>query len=362
MDNLTGNLDSRGSDAILNFDIHLHPPPRGVAGNVPRPLFSFPFRGTPRIFSGDGLEVTADRALLWRLSASRIWTLDRPRVLGILNITPDSFSDGGQNLDVKNALRAGERMLALGVDGLDIGGESTRPGAHRVDATEQMRRVVPVIAELRKSLGNAFAITIDTTLSAVAAAALDAGADAINDVSAGDDDPAIFTLAARRSCGLVLMHRLRPPANDSYSTAYAQPPPYPEGVMETVRSFLKAKSENAKSAGVWKEAIAIDPGLGFGKSVEQNLELIRRTGELASLGYPVLSGISRKSFTARAAGLPADTPPAQRVAASVHLSVEHFRAGARIFRVHDVGEHVEALTAAFRDRPSDQGIQHGTGR
>jgi dihydropteroate synthase len=291
--------------------------------------------------------VSSSSPHIWRLSRSCAWTLDRPRVLGILNITPDSFSDGGVHARAEDALRAAARMLELGADGLDIGGESTRPGASRISAEEQIARVIPVIRAVRTTLGNASAITIDTTLAAVAAAALDAGADAINDVSAGQDDPNMFALAAQRSCGIVLMHRLRPPAHDAYSTKYAAPPDYPRGVVESVREFLKQRSENARRSGIAPESILIDPGLGFGKSVEQNLELLRRTPALRGLGFPVLSALSRKSFTARAAGLPDDAPPASRVTASVALSVAHLLSGARVFRVHDVGEHVQALRAAW---------------
>lgn len=291
--------------------------------------------------------MTAPLAQTWRLSHSREWTLNQPRVLGILNVTPDSFSDGGLHVDTTDALRAAERMLALGADGLDIGGESTRPGAQRIDTHEQIRRVVPVIHALRARLGDSWALTIDTTLAPVAQAALDAGADAINDISAGADDPDMIPLAASRACGIVLMHRLRMPARDSYSTAYIHAPEYPGGVLASVQNFLMERSENAMRAGIRQECILLDPGLGFGKSVEQNLELIRRTPRLLESGFPVLSAVSRKSFTARAAGLPDQSPPTNRVHASVGLSVAHLHAGARIFRVHDVAEHVQALRAAW---------------
>ena len=284
----------------------------------------------------------------WRLSDSRSLTLDRPRLMAILNVTPDSFSDGGRYPTLGDAVRAAEAALADGADLIDVGPESTRPGSRPVDAAEQIRRAAPVIGAIRRSLGDAFPITIDTTLEPVARASLDAGADAINDVSAGRDHDALFELAAERRCGIILMHRLRHAAGDSLSTAYAQPPRYAgsAGVVGAVRAFLHERARIAVASGVGREGIAIDPGLGFGKSVEDNLALIARTRELTTLGFPVVSGISRKSFTARAAGLPDDTPPEARAIATVGLSVAHLLAGAAIFRVHDVRIHAQALPAA----------------
>lgn len=286
---------------------------------------------------------------VWRLSPRHALSLDRPRVLGIVNVTPDSFSDGGEHASVEAALRGAERMLDEGADGLDVGAESTRPGAVRVSAAEQIARAAPVVSALRRSLGDGFAITIDTTLCEAASAALDAGADAVNDVSAGVEDAGMLGLCAARKCGIVLMHRLRPPGADVFSHQYAQAPEYAGNVVDAVRGFLAERAEAAVRAGVARDGIVLDPGLGFGKSVEQNLELIARTGEIAGLGYPVMSGISRKSFTAAAAGMdPAKTPPRERGHATVGLSVMHWIRGARIFRVHDVREHVEALRAAAR--------------
>ena len=288
---------------------------------------------------------------VWRLSAGRSVAIDRPCVLGIMNVTPDSFSDGGEHASVEAALRGAERMLAEGADGLDVGAESTRPGAARVSAAEQIARAAPVIGALRRSLGDGFAITIDTTLCEVAAAALDAGADAVNDVSAAMEDAGMLRLCAARKCGIVLMHRLAPPGRDVFSHQYAQAPEYAGNVVDAVRGFLAERAAAAVLAGVDRAGIVLDPGLGFGKSVEQNLELIARTGEIATLGYPVMSGISRKSFTAAAAGMdPAKVPPRERVDATLRLSVLHWMSGARIFRVHDVREHVGALRTV-RTRP-----------
>jgi dihydropteroate synthase len=272
-------------------------------------------------------------------------SLDRPRVIAILNLTPDSFSDGGTLLTADAALDAARRAASEGADALDLGGESTRPGATRVPADEQIRRIVPVVLAIRES-GLTIPISIDTTLAPVAEAALNAGADAINDISAGRDDPAMFALAAARGAGLILMHRLRAPADDQYSDRYPAPPAY-DDVVHDVRDFIRARAELALSAGVSRESIVVDPGLGFGKSVEQNVELIRRTGELAVLGYPVLSGVSRKSFVGRVAANGGEPAPAsQRDAASIAFSIAHLLRGARLFRVHAVRAHREALDSA----------------
>lgn len=286
---------------------------------------------------------------VWQLSPARSLTLDQPRVLGILNLTPDSFSDGGAYADADAALRAAAAMLEQGADGLDIGAESTRPGATRISASEQIARAVPIIAAIRRTLGDGFAISVDTTLCDVARAALEAGADAVNDVSAGTEDPALLSLCAERRCGIILMHRLLPPGSDVFSHQYTNPPEYAENVVVCVREFLAARASAALAAGVPKASIVLDPGLGFGKTVQQNLDLIARTRELAALGYPILSGISRKSFTAAAIGAdPATLPPCERIHATVGLSVTHLLAGASIFRVHDVREHVHPLRAAVQ--------------
>lgn len=299
-------------------------------------------------------------ARVWGITDGKEWSLDRPRILAILNLTPDSFSDGGELSTVDSACRAAEAALVAGADGLDIGGESTRPGAARIPAAEQIRRTTPTIEAIRRRVGDGPVITIDTTLSEVARAALDAGADAINDVAAGLEDDAMLPLAAARRCGIILMHRLAPPGEDVYSHRYAQAPSYEAagGVVAAVEAFLRERAEAAMRAGVERDRIVIDPGLGFGKTVEQNLELIRQTPRLAKLGWPVLSGLSRKSFVARAAGLDPDRhPPRERVSATVGLSVAHALLGASIFRVHDVGEHVGALRAAA----ATQSVRHGDG-
>lgn len=284
----------------------------------------------------------------WTLSPSRSLALDRPRIVAILNLTPDSFHDGGVIRSPDDALAAAERAVAEGADILDLGGESTRPGAHYIGAKEQLGRVLPALAAIRHRLD--VPITIDTTSAAVAAAALDAGADAINDTSAGLDDPETLPLVAGRNCGIILMHRLRKPAADSYSDRYREPPRY-DDVVKHIRAFLADRAGAAIAAGISPQSIVVDPGLGFGKTVEQNLDLIRRTPEIASLGYPVVSGLSRKSFVGRAQGLEESTP-AQRLPGTIALSIAHERAGARLFRVHDVGAISQALRAAAVVLPS----------
>jgi dihydropteroate synthase len=198
------------------------------------------------------------------------------------------------------------------------------------------------------------AISIDTTSAEVAAAALAAGAHIVNDVSAGEDDPRMFGMCAAAGCGLVLMHRLRRPADDSYSHQYVTAPTYGD-VVVAVRDALARRAEAAVAAGVARESIAIDPGLGFGKSVDDNWLLIRRLDEIASLGYPVLAGASRKSFVGAAAGV---SDPRQRDAASAEAAVECARRGAAILRVHDVAIHRDALAAwrrTERNTPACQG-------
>ncbi|MCH8509882.1 MAG: dihydropteroate synthase [Phycisphaerales bacterium] len=276
--------------------------------------------------------------------------VDRPRLLTILNLTPDSFADGGRLPTPAHAAEAARRAADAGADALDMGAESTRPGAARVLADEQIRRLVPAIEAVRAA-GIDLPITADTTLAPVARAALDAGADAINDVAAGAEDHAILALAAERRCAIILMHRLAPPAADRYSDRYDAPPDYPDGVVPAVRSFLEARAAAALAAGVPADRIVLDPGLGFGKSVDQNLELIRATPDLCRLGHPILSALSRKSFVGRA-GLGQDSDPSQRLPATLALSVLHLHAGARLFRVHDTAEHRQALDAAWRCLPT----------
>lgn len=277
--------------------------------------------------------------------------------MGILNVTPDSFSDGGAYADAPAAAAAAFAMHAAGADIIDIGGESTRPGAQPVPPDEQIARVVPAIRAIRAdaAAGTRLLITIDTASAHVAQAALDAGADAINDVSAGEADPAMLPLAARLSRGIVLMHRLAPPSADRYSDQHAATPAYPGPVVHVVARYLAARAAAALAAGIPARGIVLDPGLGFGKSVEQNLELIRGTKRLTALGYPVLSAASRKSFVGRVS-LGRDSTPAERVPGSVAFSIAHLLYGALIFRVHDCPQHVPALRAAWALLPTPNAL------
>jgi dihydropteroate synthase len=276
----------------------------------------------------------------WLIAPGRALTLDQPRILGVLNVTPDSFSDGGRHRGVDEALAHALRMIDEGASIIDVGGESTRPGAARVPAAEQIDRTALVIEAI--AARSTVPISIDTTSSEVAAAALDAGASIINDVSAGRDDDRMLPLAGSRGCGLILMHRLFPPGEDRYSDRYEKPAEYGD-VVADVRAFLMLRVASAIDAGVEARAIVIDPGRGFGKSVAQNYELIARIGELVATGHHVLSAASRKSFIGAVSGV---EQPADRVAGSVAISVAHWLAGVRLFRVHDVAAHREALAVA----------------
>ena len=279
-------------------------------------------------------------AQMWRVGPRRTLRLDQPRLIGVLNVTPDSFSDGGANATVTAAVDHAASMLAQGACVIDIGGESTRPGAGRVEAAEQIDRTVRVIEALRRRSDTL--ISIDTTRAAVAEAALDAGADIINDVSAGTEDEGIFELASQRGCGLILMHRRVPPDQDVYSDRYLEQPEYAD-VVAAVGDWLARRCRVAEDRGVDPASIVIDPGLGFGKSVEQNFELIRRVDELVATGRPVLGAASRKSFIGAVTGV---KDPARRNAGSATVSVLQWLAGVRLFRVHDVAVHRQAIAVA----------------
>ncbi len=286
----------------------------------------------------------------WRLGNGASLALDRARIMAILNITPDSFSDGGVNLTVSAAVQSARDVIAAGADMLDIGGESTRPGAASVSEAEQIHRVRPVIRAIRDA-GIAAPISVDTTRAVVAEAALDAGAGAVNDISACEDDPEMFRLVAQRKCGVILMHRLRPASHDQYSHAYTEEPDYrPNGVVAAVRAYLFSRAEAAIQAGVSREHIVLDPGLGFGKSVGQNFALIRATEQFVELGFPVLGAASRKSFLGAVSGM---KEPSQRGTVSVAASILQHGGGIRLFRVHDVLAHRQALSVADAAQTAD---------
>jgi dihydropteroate synthase len=260
-------------------------------------------------------------------------TLDRPRVMAIVNVTPDSFSDGGDRYDKTQAIIDGLRFVDQGADIVDVGGETTRPGSVEISPEEELRRVVPVVEGLAR--GGAL-VSIDTRRAVVARACLDAGARIVNDVSALRDDPAMAAVVAERSASVVLMHR-RGVSHEKYEgAAYGD-------VVEDVLRFLLGRAEVGLANGIERACIALDPGIGFGKSVAENISLIAGAGRLAEAGYPVLIGSSRKGFIGKLTGL---TNPRDRDPASVWLAVEAARRGAAIVRVHDVAGTRQALAVA----------------
>ncbi len=255
----------------------------------------------------------------------------KSKLMGVVNVTPDSFSDGGLYLDPDAALAHGEELARAGAEILDVGGESTRPGAEEVAADEELRRVEPVVA----GLAGAAAISIDTSKAAVAAAALDAGAEIVNDITALRGDPDIASLCAERDATVVLMHMLGTPRT-------MQDEPRYDDVVEDVKAFLAGRIETATAAGIAEERIWLDPGIGFGKTVEHNLELLRRLGELRELGRPLVVGTSRKSFIGRVDGSDAGERLGGTIASSVFAAAE----GAEVLRVHDVAEVGQAMAVA----------------
>lgn len=263
---------------------------------------------------------------------------NRPRIMGILNVTPDSFSDGGLFDNMTGAVEHGLRMIDEGADIIDIGGESTRPGAARISASDQLSRVLPVIEQLHRQAGDRVVLSIDTTLSEVADAAIHAGASMINDVSAGRDDPAMFSLAAAQGCPLILMHMQGTPAT-------MQDQPVYENVVEDVFSFLRARAEVAQEAGVLPHNIIIDPGIGFGKTLEHNLHLLHNLKRFTASDYPVMLGASRKRFLKTLCNEPDPLLLAGATCATTVLGVQ---AGVQWFRVHDVRENRQAADLAWR--------------
>jgi dihydropteroate synthase len=254
-----------------------------------------------------------------------------PLVMGVVNVTPDSFSDGGLYFSADAAVAHGEQLLNEGAGVLDVGGESTRPGAEPVSLDEELRRVVPVIERLSPAT-----ISIDTRKVAVAETALQAGATIVNDVSAFRHDPAIAGVVASSGAVCCLMHML---GGDPRTM---QDDPVYDDVVSDVKAFLEERLEFAVAEGVPEEKVWLDPGIGFGKTVDHNLELLRRLDELAAIGRPLVIGTSRKSFLGKLTGREAR----DRLAGTVATNVIALERGASIFRVHDVAANVEALTVA----------------
>ena len=256
----------------------------------------------------------------------------RPSVMGVVNVTPDSFSDGGVHLDADIAAAAARRMVDEGAAIVDVGGESTRPGSDGVSADEELRRVVPVL----ERLGGEVPVSIDTTKAEVARRAFALGAEMVNDVTALRADPGLAAVAAEAGAYVCLMHMLGEPRTMQQDPRY--------DVVSEVASFLEERLAFAVREGVREEFVCLDPGIGFGKTVEHNFELLRRLDVLLALGRPVLIGFSRKSSLGKVVGDPAARTGL--LSASVAAAVAAYERGATILRVHDVREHVEALAVA----------------
>ena len=257
----------------------------------------------------------------------------RTVLMGVLNVTPDSFSDGGKFLDPAAAIAQAEAMVSDGADIIDVGAESTQPGSDRVSADEQIQRLREILQAITQLDAH---VSIDATSAKVAEFALDAGASIINDISAGRDDPEMFALAARRGTPLVLMHMLGEPKTMQESPEY-------EDVVPEVKAFLAKRIAAAVDAGVSRDRIIVDPGIGFGKLLEHNLALLGGVPELLDLSRPVLIGPSRKRFIGEIAGR---SEPTDRIFGTIAACLAAWRGGATIFRVHDVGAVSDALAVA----------------
>ena len=258
-----------------------------------------------------------------------------PTVMGVVNVTPDSFSDGGLFLDPARAVEHGRLLAAEGAAILDVGGESTRPGAKPVSAAEELERTEPVVRALSRPDGAGARVSIDTSKAAVARAALDAGASIVNDVTALRADPEMASLCAERGCDVVLMHMLGEPRTMQENPVY-------EDVVAEVRAFLAERIEFAVAAGIAAERIWVDPGIGFGKTLEHNLALLRHLAELADLGRPIVIGTSRKRFLGSLTG----RDVIDRLGGTIASNALALAAGADVFRVHEVRAVREALEVA----------------
>jgi dihydropteroate synthase len=272
--------------------------------------------------------------MIWQCGKYKLDTSHRTLVMGILNVTPDSFSDGGRYLDPQTAVGQGLRMAEDGADIIDIGGESTRPGAPKVSLDQELQRVLPVIERLASKLK--LPVSIDTYKSKVAEKALQAGASIVNDISGLNFDPEMAHTVSAYKAGLVLMHIQGTPENMQADPRY-------EDLLSEVGSYLKASIKLAAAAGIKHQAIAIDPGIGFGKTVEHNLSLIRDLGYYKRFNCPVVVGVSRKSFIGK---LNRDIPASERLPGSLAAAVLAVHNGASVIRCHDVKETVQAMRTA----------------
>ena len=273
----------------------------------------------------------ANDSKTWRCGKYEL-SFDRPRIMGVLNVTPDSFSDGGEHFDPDAAIEYGLAMLDAGADIIDVGGESTRPGSDSVDGKEERRRVLPVIAALRKEYPTAV-LSVDTYRADTAEEALAAGADIINDISAMEADPHMLDVAVRTKAPIILMHMRGTPKNMQQNCQY-------QDVVQEVAVYLAQRAELLREQGVGADKIILDPGIGFAKDVEQNLRLMRDLHVLTSFGYPVLLAASRKSTIGAVLG---GVPAAERLEGTLATSLQAVQAGAQMVRVHDVQANVRAI-------------------
>lgn len=270
------------------------------------------------------------KRMIWNCQGKKLEIGNRPLVMGILNVTPDSFSDGGEHFEKVNAIERGLNMLEEGVDIIDVGGESSRPGAEPVPESEELKRVLPVVRELS---GDPRAIiSIDTTKAVVAERAIAAGAIIINDISAMTFDSSMVEVALETQAGLVLMHMQGNPRTMQKEPAY-------KDVVDEVNTYLRQRMELLEGQGVKRGNMAIDPGIGFGKTLEQNLSLIDGMGSFREHDVPVIVGLSRKSFLGRITGRSVD----ERLSGSLTAMIYSILKGAHIVRVHDVKESVDAV-------------------
>lgn len=265
-----------------------------------------------------------------------------PLIMGILNVTPDSFSDGGKYTEIESALSQAENMISDGASIIDIGGESTRPGSQAISPLEQINRVIPVIRAIRQELSKTIPISIDTTLSNVAKAALDAGASLINDISAGIQDKMMLSLTSERNVPIILMHMQGQPQTMQAAPCY-------EEVVSEVIQHLKNRIDAALSAGVTRQNIAIDPGIGFGKRKQDNLQLLAHLDQFVALGYPVLLGTSRKRFMGSICD---EMNPENLISATTATTALGVAQGVLMFRVHDVKENKQAADVAWAIKES----------
>jgi len=262
---------------------------------------------------------------------------NQPLIMGVLNVTPDSFSDGGLFSDLEAAVAQGKRMIDEGADIIDIGGESTRPGSERISVEEQIERVVHIIKAISETIPEHVSISIDTTRSKVAEAALDAGATLVNDVSGGNDDPEIINLCADKHCPYIIMHMLGSPETMQNNPTY-------DDVVTDIKEFLSARLEYCIKAGIDKNNLIIDPGIGFGKTQEHNLTLLMNLNAFVEMGYPVLLGTSRKRFMGSICTV---NSPDELIGATSATTALGVQAGVKIFRVHDVKPNRQAADVAW---------------